>query len=97
MIQFNELKFKELPDLSGIHCRIMFDNGFGASIVRHEYSYGGRDGLYEIAVLDKFDGSPIYYTSITNDVLGYLSEDDVVLHLNQIKNLEPSEAENNIH
>jgi hypothetical protein len=92
MIQFKDLKFKELPDGSGIYCRIMFENGFGASIVRHEYSYGSKDGLYEMAVLDKFDGSPIYYTSVTNDVLGYLSEDDVILHLTQIKSLELNEA-----
>jgi hypothetical protein len=87
MTQFKDLEFKELPDLSGVYCRIMFENGFGASIVKHQYSYGGKDGLYEIAVLDDINGSPIYHTPVTNDVLGYLSEDDVILHLNEIKNL----------
>ena len=88
MKTFKDLEFKKLPDLSGIYCRIIFENGFGASIVKHKYSYGGKDGLYEIAVLDDIKGSPISYTSVTDDVLGYLSEDDVMFHLNEIKNLQ---------
>ena len=92
MVKFDELEFKELVDMNGVYCRIMFENGFGASIVKHDFSYGGRDGLYEIAVLDDIEGGPIYYTSVTDDVLGYLSEGDVETHLNEIKSLEPNEA-----
>jgi hypothetical protein len=66
----------------------MFENGFGASIVKHKYSYGGGAGLYEIAVLDDINGSPIYYTSVTDDVVGHLSEDEVMFHLNEIENLQ---------
>jgi hypothetical protein len=66
----------------------MFENGFGASIVKHKFSYGGKDGMYEIAVLDDINGSPIYYTSVTDDVLGHLSEDEVMFYLNEIKNLQ---------
>ena len=87
MKTFKDLEFKQLPDLSGIYCRIMFENGFGASIVKHKFSYGGDTGLYEIAVLDDIKGSPIYYTSVTDDVLGHLFEDDVMFHLNEIENL----------
>jgi hypothetical protein len=96
-MKFSELKFKELPDGSGIYCRIMFENGFGASVVKHKYSYGGDKGLYEIAVLDDMDGGPIYYTSVTDDVLGHLSEENVETYLNEIKSLDPNETENNIH
>ena len=88
MKTFKDLEFKKLLDLSGIYCRIMFENGFGASIVKHKFSYGGDKGLYEIAVLDDINGSPIYYTSVTNDVLGHLSEDEVTFHLNEIENLQ---------
>lgn len=92
MVKFDELKFEELVDMNGVYCRIMFENGFGASIVKHDFSYGGRDGLYEIAVLDDIEGGPIYYTSVTDDVLGYLTKEDVETHLNEIKSLEPNEA-----
>jgi hypothetical protein len=91
-MKFKDLEFKELPDLNGgIYCRIQFDNGFGASIVKHQYSYGGGDGLYEIAVLDS-GGEITYTTPITNDVLGYLSEEDVERYVNEIKNLQPNES-----
>lgn len=29
----------------------LFENGYGVSVVRGPYTYGGRHGLYEIAVL----------------------------------------------
>jgi hypothetical protein len=34
------------------------------------------------------DGEITYTTPITDDVLGYLFEDDVMFHLNEIKNLQ---------
>ena len=67
-----------------------FDNGYGASVIRGGfYAYGGL----ELAVLKFADESPTNYslcydTEITDDVLGYLSEDDVVEILEQIENLE---------
>ncbi len=76
MKTFKDLEFKQHPSADGIISRIKFDNGYGASVVRHEYSYGGRDGLYELAVLDS-DGELCYNTPITNDVMGYLTEDRV--------------------
>ena len=76
MKQFNDLQFKTHPQLDGVVGRITFDNGYGASVVKHEFSYGGKDGLYELAVLDK-DGNLTYDTPITNDVIGYLREIDV--------------------
>ena len=75
-MKFKDLEFKELPDLSGIYCRIQFENGYGASIVKHKYSYGGDKGLYEVAVLDS-GGEITYTTPITDDVIGYLRPEDV--------------------
>jgi hypothetical protein len=86
MITFNDLKFEKWPDMGGIFCRIQFENGWGASIVKHQYSYGGPNGLYELAVLDS-NGELSYESPITDDVLGYLSEDDVARYVNEIKNL----------
>ena len=28
-----------------------YSNGYGISVISNEFSYGGRDGLYEVAVL----------------------------------------------
>ena len=44
------------------------DDGFGASVVRHPYSYGGAVGLWELAVLDS-NGRLTYETPITDDVM----------------------------
>jgi hypothetical protein len=86
MKQFKDLEFKEHRDLNGVVARITFDNGYGASIVKHEFSYGGKDGLYELAVLNE-DGDLTYETPITNDVIGYLREIDVTDVMEKIQQL----------
>jgi hypothetical protein len=72
--------------MDGIISRITFENGYGASVVRHEYSYGGKDGLYELAVLNS-DGELCYDTPVTNDVIGYLRDIDVTDVLAKIQQL----------
>ena len=84
---FQELNFQTHPMGQGKQCIVQFPNGYGASIVQSEYTYGGKDGLYELAVFGK-DGHISYDTPITNDVLGYLSEQDVEKTLIDIKNLD---------
>lgn len=88
MKTFNDLEFQVLEGLhkGGIAARITFENGFGASVVRHDYSYGGKDGLYELAVVGK-NGEITYDTPVTNDVEGYLNEEDVTILLEQIQKL----------
>ena len=86
MKTFKDLQFKQHPWADGIISRIVFENGYGASVVRHEYSYGGKDGLYELAVLNN-DGDLTYDTPITNDVLGYLTDKDVTEVLIKIQQL----------
>jgi hypothetical protein len=86
MITFNDLEFKQDIQRGLNAARIMFDNGYGASVVVGPYTYGGEDGLYELAVLGS-DGKLCYDTPVTNDVEGYLSEDDVTKLLEQIQKL----------
>ena len=80
------MDFKELPSNplnGGVQYKVSFPNGYGASIVRHDFSYGGAQGLWELAVLDS-DGDITYDTSITGNVLGYLTEEEVNTTLEQI-------------
>lgn len=63
-----------------------FPNGYGASVVRGGYTYGGSEGLWELAVLDA-DGHLTYNTPITDDV-GHLEPFDVGRHLEAISKLE---------
>lgn len=57
-----------------------FPNGLGASVVREVSkagsSYGGRAGLFELAVLDH-KGRVISHPDITDDVIGWLTQDEV--------------------
>ena len=83
---FQELKFQDHTLVGRKQCIVQFSNGYGASIVQGEHTYGGKDGLYELAVFGE-DGHITYDTPITDDVLGYLTEQDVEDTLNKIKNL----------
>ena len=71
---------------SGFQVRWKFDNGYGASVIRHTVSYGYESGLYELAVL-KVLGDNMYITydtPITDDVLGSLTAERVVELLDEI-------------
>ena len=71
-----------------------FDNGYGASVIQGLYTYGGNEGLFEVAVLrfiNDDDYEICYDTPITEDVLGYLSENEVMESLRDIRNLSVSQ------
>jgi hypothetical protein len=89
MKKFEDLEFDKISDepfMSGVRSRIMFENGFGVSVVSHTYSYGGKAGLFEVAVLNK-NGDLTYDTPVTNDVVGYLNPDEVTEIMEQVQNL----------
>ncbi len=56
----------------GVTYRFTFPNNRGASVISHQYSYGGLQGLWELAVTGA-DGHLDYSTPVTNDVIGWLS------------------------
>jgi len=88
MKTFNDLEFKpHAAGMGGVMSRIIFENGYGASVVQTFFSYGGDEGLYELAVLDS-NGQLTYSTPVTDDVEGRLTEDDVTKLLEQIQNLK---------
>jgi hypothetical protein len=88
MKTFNDLPFFPINDgfMVGKQARMTFENGYGVSVVSHSYSYGGRDGLFEIAVLDK-DGNLTYDTTVTNDVIGHLDPEGVTEIMEQVQEL----------
>jgi|GEM_PF-385566 hypothetical protein len=84
--KFEDIQFTPHP-MSGVRSVTMFENGYGASVVSHPMSYGGKMGLYEMAVLDK-NGELTYTTPITDDVIGYLTPEQVTEKLIQIQDLK---------
>jgi hypothetical protein len=87
MKTFKDLEFKPHPNnMGGVQAIERFENGYGASVVCTPYTYGGKEGLYELAVLGG-DGHLTYDTPITNDVLGYLSKQEVTEVLIKIQQL----------
>lgn len=60
---------------------ITFTNGNTLSIIRGRFSYGGKSGLFEIMPNDPllFDKKDRH-----NDVLGFLSYEDVNYYINKI-------------
>ena len=73
----------------------LFPNGYGASVVRGDYTYGGSEGRYELAVI-QWEREPewenpdwwlVYDTPITEDVLGWLFPEDVGKLLDDIAEL----------
>jgi len=89
MKTFTDLEFEQIdeaPFMVGKKVRVQFDNGYGVSVVSHTFSYGGKDGLYELAVLDK-NGDLTYETPITSDVLGYLEPEQVTEIMAKVQSL----------
>jgi hypothetical protein len=88
-MKFSDLDFQPHPNWVGVQAKHFFDNGYGVSVIQSPNSYGGDEGLYELAVLkgneDKF--KLCYDTYITEDVLGHLTEEQVESYLCDIEKL----------
>lgn len=88
MKTFNDLPFETIDTefLVGKKARMDFDNGYGVSVVRHNMSYGGRDGLYEMAVM--YDNDIHYDNPVAGgDVIGYLTEEEVTDLMKKVQEL----------
>lgn len=89
---FDDLEFgpRKATGIGGIQAIVMFDNGYGASVIQGYGTYGNDQGLYELAVIkaDEETGWDLCYdTGITDDVIGCLNSDDVTDYLQRIKGL----------
>ena len=79
LIEENELH-------GGVQKRFMFENCQGASVIKHDGSYGSENGLWELAVTDGA-GDLDYSTEITSDVLPRLTWNEVYATLRRIQSL----------
>lgn len=85
MKEFKDLEFSSKEYMDGKVARLKFDNGYGVSVITGYGAYGSTDAPYELAVLKH--GSLCYDTEITNDVIGYLTPDDVTKYMKQVQEL----------
>lgn len=86
MKTFKDLEFKPHPAGDGVMVQEHFDNGYGVSVIRTEFTYGGKKGLYELAVLK--DGEIHYDNPVAKgDVVGWLTENDVTELMDKIQKI----------
>lgn len=91
-LKYDDYKKYEVPIPEvheGFNHWFKFNNNYGASVIKHKFSYGYEDDLFELAVLYFEDDKPYitYSTPITNDVIGNLTNEEVIELLERIKNL----------
>lgn len=71
---------------NGLGVRVLFPNGYGADIASSELTIGGERGLYELAVIDRFE-EVVEGTEITPDYIGNLQEEEITPILARIAEL----------
>ena len=88
-MKFCQLDFFPHSIAPGIHAIAKFPNNYGLSVVMFPGSYGYEFGKYEAAVI-KFkdeDFQICYNTPITDDVMGFLTSEEVEDLLQQVEAL----------
>jgi len=71
-----------------------FPNGFGVSIISTPTSYGGRSGLFEVALVKHFpekDSWDLVYNDEFPDVIGFQSFVDVGYLIQSVENYPPDQ------
>lgn len=74
----------------GIQYIFRFSNNYGASVIKHNGSYGHEVDLWELAVIEfgrAYNWHLTYDTEITDDVIGHLTDEEVRTYLQKIKEL----------
>lgn len=75
-----------------------FENGYGASVIKRDGSFGFEEDLFELGVIrwgSENEWHLSYSTELTDDVIGHLSNDEVMLILYKIKNLKERQKDEN--
>ena len=85
---FQNLRSKPQSFLNGLQAILFFPNGYGISVVRNNLSLTTAN-TWEIAIIkgDENDYDLCFNTPITNNVIGYCSEEEVSNIMKQIQDL----------
>ena len=86
-MKFSELKFEKMGSafgLNGIQAIVDLGNGYEASVIQHEFSYGGKQGLYEIGFIGP-SGDFEEFPEWGSQVNGCLTEEDVEKEIEFLK------------
>lgn len=87
---FENNLIKRVECFGGVQYLFKFENNFGASVIKHNGSYGHYNDLWELAVIRFYrndEWNLTYDTDITDDVIGYLSDERVQELLTEISKL----------
>lgn len=96
MKTFKDLEFKphelsRFAEKGAKHARIFFPNGYGVSVLFGGDFYSNGVDTYELAVLRKCENGKGYLvdcnTPITEDVLSYITEDEVTEAMIKVQKL----------
>lgn len=87
----NVVDVKDLSDTFMNRIRVTFKNGLSLSIIRGEYSYGGPQGLFEIAprnVKEELDGSLFDEEDQGEDVLGHCDIEKIKHYITKLGSIK---------
>jgi len=74
----------------GMHKVYRYPNGYGASVVFFDYSYGAQDGLWELATIQFTGQGNTDWIFVNNpDVFGHLTDKEVDKMLDDIAAMVP--------
>ncbi len=78
--------------LGGVQYIYAFPNGYGVSLIKNEFSYGGQADLWEIGIIkinsvDPLEWGLCYDTLVSDDVIGYLTDDEAREIMKQVFDL----------
>ena len=93
MKTFKDLEFKQHPFVRNGFAQqavMFFANGYGVSVLIGGHCYGDGSAPYELAILtgNVKKWNLCYDTPITNDVLGYLTPEEVTEYMIEVQKLE---------
>jgi hypothetical protein len=96
MKNFSDIKFNKIDFApNGVQAFVNFGK-YKLSIVKHDWSYGGKKGLYEIGVFGT-DGNMVELPGVTHEgdtVKGFMTEDDVMITIKKMFTLTATEPKN---